>query len=111
MIVLDKKKDISVLQSFGATKRMVKNIFLLEGVILSIVGFLIGLICSIIFYILQKTVGIITVPDGFAISAYPMEMEFFDVFVIMLTVLTLGVIASLPAAYRAIKVSAYVRME
>ena len=111
MIVLDKKKDISVLQSFGATKRMVKNIFLIEGVILSIAGFLIGLICSIIFYVLQKTVGIITVPDGFAISAYPMEMEVYDVFIILITVLTLGIIASLPAAYRAAKVSAFVRME
>lgn len=111
MIVLDKKKDISVLQSFGATKAMVKNIFLLEGVILSTAGFLIGLICSIIFYILQKTIGIITVPDGFAISAYPMEMEVLDVIIIMITVLTLGIIASLPAAFRATKVSAFVRME
>jgi len=111
MIVLDKKKDISVLQSIGATKRMVKNIFLIEGVIISIVGFVIGLFCSVIFYILQKKVGIITVPDGFAITSYPMEMEIFDVLVIMITVLTLGVIASLPAALRAGRISAFVRME
>jgi len=51
------------------------------------------------------------VPDGFAINSYPMELEAFDVIVIMITVLTLGIIASLPAAYRAGKVSAYVRME
>lgn len=111
MIVLDKKKDISVLQSFGATKDMIKRIFLLEGVIISIVGFVIGLIVSIIFYVLQKRVGIITVPDGFAISSYPMEMEAMDVIIIMITVLALGVIASLPAIYRASNISAYVRME
>lgn len=111
MIVLDKKKDISVLQSFGATKDMIKRIFLLEGVIISIVGFAIGLIVSIIFYVLQKRVGIITVPDGFAISSYPMEMEAMDVIIIMMTVLALGVIASLPAIYRASNISAYVRME
>lgn len=111
MIVLDKRKDISVLQSFGATKDMIRKIFLIEGVIISIVGFIIGLIVSIVFYILQKEVGIITVPDGAAITSYPMEMEIMDVIVIMVTVIALGVIASIPAIYRAHQVSAFVRME
>ncbi len=111
MIVLEKRKDLSVLQSYGATKKMIKQIFLLEGAMISIVGFLVGLVFSVLFYLLQKNVGIITVPDGFSITNYPMEMHGFDVFIVMLTVLTLGIIASIPAAYRASQVSAYVRME
>ena len=111
MIVLDKKKDISVMQSFGATKAMIKKIFLLEGWLISIIGFGIGLLVSIVFYILQKTIGIITIPDGYNISAYPMEMELGDITIVMITVFTLGIVASIPAAMRAGQVSAYVRTE
>ena len=111
MIVLEKKKDIAVLQSFGATKRMIRNIFLIEGGMISGLGFVIGLAFSLVFYALQKTVGIITVPDGFSITTYPMELEFLDVLIIWLTVMTLGIVASIPAAWRAVRVSAYVRIE
>ena len=111
MIVLDKKKDISVLQSFGATKATVRNIFLVEGALISGMGFGIGLACSVLFYVLQKNIGIITVPDGFSISNYPMEMEIMDVAIIFFTVMLLGIGASIPAAMRAKKISAYVRME
>ncbi len=111
MIVLEKRKDISVLQSYGATKSMVRKIFLMEGAMISSVGFLIGIAFSGLFYILQKNVGILTVPDGFSITNYPMEMHVFDVVVVMITVLILGILASIPAALRAAQVSAYVRME
>ena len=111
MIVLDKRKDLSVLQSFGATKRAIRQIFLFEGVMISSLGFLIGLVFSGVFYFIHKKIGIITVPEGFDIVSYPMEMIFSDVAIVFLTVLFLGVIASLPAAYRASRVSAYVRME
>jgi len=72
---------------------------------------MIGFIFSVVFYILQKTVGIITVPDGYTITNYPMELEAMDVFIIFLTVMFLGLIASLPASKKAASISAYVRME
>lgn len=111
MIVLEKKKDIAVLQSLGATKRMIRKIFLYEGCMISFLGFSIGFVFSLVFYILQKTVGIIMVPEGYTITSYPMSLELFDVLVIFSTVMLLGIIASLPAAKMASGVSAYVRME
>ncbi|MEL6390706.1 MAG: FtsX-like permease family protein [Bacteroidota bacterium] len=111
MIVLDKRKDISVLQSLGATKEMVRQIFVWEGVLISWLGFGLGLFFAIIFYVLQKQVGIITVPDGYSITAYPMELEIVDVGIIFITVATLGLLASLPAAWRAGRITAFVRVE
>lgn len=111
MIVLEKKKDIAVLQSLGATKKMVRKIFLYEGCMISFLGFTIGFVFSLIFYVLQKTIGIIMVPEGYTISSYPMSLEFFDVSIIFLTVMFLGIVASIPAAKMASDVSAYVRME
>ncbi|MEL6123770.1 MAG: ABC transporter permease, partial [Bacteroidota bacterium] len=66
---------------------------------------------AIIFYVLQKQVGIITVPDGYSITAYPMELEIVDVGIIFITVATLGLLASLPAAWRAGRITAFVRVE
>jgi len=111
MIVLDKRKDISILQSFGATKDMIKRIFLYEGVLICMIGFGVGLVAAIIFYILQLQFGIIGVPEGYSISSYPMEMRSTDVIIIGVTVSVLGLLASIPAAMRAVRVSAYVRTE
>lgn len=111
MIVLDKKKDISVMQSFGGTKAFIKRIFYAEGLLISGLGFVTGFICASIFYLLQKKLDIISVPDGFATMSYPIEMRFTDVLVVLTTVLILGYLASIPAALRASRVSAQVRYE
>ena len=111
MIVLEKKKDISVLQSFGGQKSFVKRIFYFEGLLISGFGFLIGFVGAALFYFLQKQFDLIGVPEGFAITSYPIEMRFFDVVIVLLTVLVLGYLASIPAAARASRVSAQVRYE
>ncbi len=111
MIVLEKKKDISVLQSFGGQKSFVKRIFYFEGLLISGFGFLIGFVGAGLFYFLQKQFDLISVPEGFAITSYPIEMRFFDVVIVLLTVLLLGYLASIPAAARASRVSAQVRYE
>ena len=111
MIVLEKKKDISVLQSFGSQKSFVRRIFYYEGLLISVFGFLIGFFTAALLYVLQKQFDLIGVPEGFAIASYPIEMRFFDVVVVLLTVLVLGYLASIPAAARASRVSAQVRYE
>jgi len=111
MIVLDKKRDISILQSMGTPKSMIKRIFLYEGGLISLIGFLIGFVFAIVFYILQKTVGIITVPEGYSITAYPMELEVWDVLLVFITVMILGLLASIPASWRASRVTTFVRVE
>jgi lipoprotein-releasing system permease protein len=111
MIVLDKKKDISILQAMGITKKRIKFLFLTEGGLISVLGFSIGLVFALLFYALQNSVGIIHVPDGFSITSYPMEMRWFDVVVVLVTVLLLGFLASIPAANRASRITAYVRAE
>ncbi|MEM1124922.1 MAG: FtsX-like permease family protein, partial [Bacteroidota bacterium] len=59
MVVMDKRKDISILKSMGATDSLVRNIFLSEGLLLSMVGMFSGFILALILYTLQKTIGIV----------------------------------------------------
>ncbi len=111
MVVLEKQKDISILKSMGALNTTVRNIFLNEGLLLSLLGIGMGFVLAVILYILQKTVGIVSVPGNFVVEAYPISMRFIDFIVVALTVVAIGVLASVPPALRAMKVPALIREE
>ena len=44
MMVMEKTKDIAVMMSFGVTAAQVRRVFLLQGVMISLIGTLIGLV-------------------------------------------------------------------
>lgn len=111
MIVLEKKQDISILKSMGMESVAVKKIFILIGLYISFAGFVLGLALAVLFYFLQKNYGLISLPDVFIIDAYPIEMRFFDIILVAITVLGIGFLASLIPATRASKISAFVRYE
>lgn len=111
MIVLDKKQDIAILKSMGATDHTVRNIFLLEGFLLTGLGMAIGFTTALAFYVVQKTFGIISVPVGFIISAYPISIRITDFLLVFFTVSTIGILASLPAALRATNISQVIHNE
>jgi lipoprotein-releasing system permease protein len=111
MIVLEKKKDIAILKSMGLTKGAVKQIFLALGLFISLIGMSVGFVLGVILYILQKRFGLISIPDGFMIDAYPIEMRWNDFLVVSVTVLIIGYLASLLPSLRAGQVSAFVRQD
>lgn len=108
MIVLDKKKDISILKAMGAGDNTVRNIFLHEGFLLSLIGMVSGFTIAIILYILQKTFGIVPSP-GFIVESYPITMRFTDFLVVAATVMVVGIIASIAPALKAASIPAIVR--
>ena len=111
MMVLEKKKDIAILRSMGLETRNIRNIFLMEGIIITGVGLILGTFLALALYYLQKHYGLITIPDGFMISAYPIELKWTDFVIVSVTVFCIGWLASLLPSYRAGKVSAFVREE
>ncbi len=111
MIVLDKRKDIAILKSMGATNQTIRNIFLNEGLLLCTFGMLAGFTMAIILYVSQKSFGVVPIPEGFVVNAYPISMRVIDFFVVAATVVIIGLIASLPPALKASKISALIREE
>ncbi|MFN0216197.1 MAG: FtsX-like permease family protein [Saprospiraceae bacterium] len=111
MIVLDKQRDISTLKSIGATDSTIHRIFLLEGILLSVLGMGMGLLLAIALYIAQKNWGIVTIPDGFLVDSYPIAMRASDFLPVTLTVLGIGFLASILPARRAVQVPAFLREE
>lgn len=111
MIVLDKQKDISILKSMGADDRTVRWIFLGEGLLLTALGMGIGMTLALGLYFVQKTWGIVTIPQGFLVDSYPISMRAGDFIPVTATVLGIGLLASLAPAARAVRVPAYLREE
>jgi len=93
MLIIDKKKDITVLWSLGADHRMIKRIFLYEGLMITVVGAFLGLILGSLLCWIQQQFGIIqlqSADNSFVINAYPVQMVFIDFVYIFLTVFIIG---------------------
>jgi len=97
MLILDKKKDIVVLQSMGASSALIKRIFLIEGSMISIGGAFLGLILGALICIIQQVFGIIKLGSGdgsFVVDAYPVLMQWTDFILIFITVTIIGLLAA-----------------
>lgn len=104
MLIIEKKKDIFVLQSLGASKKQIRNIFLLEGTMIIFLGGLIGVVIGGIICWIQQQYGLIGFggSGSFVVSAYPVKMIWTDFLSVLLTVFVIGFLATL---YPVMKIS------
>ena len=93
MLIIEKKDDILTLKSFGASKSMIKQIFLVEGIMISIVGGLCGLVLGVILVYCQQIFGFISL-SGILIDKYPVAIRGLDLVVVSGTVLVIGFVSS-----------------
>jgi lipoprotein-releasing system permease protein len=105
MLVLDKQKDISILKAMGATPTVIRNIFLLEGLLSSAIGALIGLFLGFIICLVQQKFGLVKLQGSgsFIIDAYPVEMHLSDFLLAFLIVIAISFLASIYPANKAAK--------
>jgi lipoprotein-releasing system permease protein len=102
MLVLEKKKDIQVLQSMGADHSMIMKIFLAEGLVLAGIGASGGILLALLLYYLQVNYKLVPLQgESFLIDYYPVHLVWSDILLVILTVIAIGVLASLFPAYRA----------
>ncbi len=97
MLIIEKKNDIQTLRNLGANSRLIRMIFLLEGWLITVFGALSGLVIGLILCLIQQFFGILKLnnggtPDAFIVDAYPVYVEWSDIFLILFTVLFIGFI-------------------
>jgi len=104
MLVIDKQKDIAILTSLGADKQLIQGIFFFEGMMISFIGCIVGMVVGLIFCVLQGQFGFIKFGDNLtAIDAYPIALKFTDFILVFLTVTGIAAIASGISARLSIK--------
>lgn len=106
MIVLEKRKDISILKTMGATEKDIQFIFVMEGILSALIGAGIGILLAIAICLLQMKYGFVklgTSGSTFVVDAYPVVLKFSDVVLAFFTVVVISGLASFIPSRRAAK--------
>lgn len=96
MLILDKRKDINILRSMGASEVLVRRIFILEGLFISMSGAVIGAVLGLAVCWAQITFGIVplSTSGNYIIQAYPVQVQALDVVYVLFTVFNIGLLAA-----------------
>jgi len=98
MLILDKRKDIAVLHSLGADEKLIRRIFFVEGLLISVFGAFLGMLLGALICQVQIVFGIVPLHAGggsFVIDSYPVELQWIDFLYVSILVLAI----SLPAVW------------
>jgi len=103
MVVIEKRRDVGVLQAMGVSGKNIRRIFLLEGGLIGTVGTGLGLVLGLGLALLQKHFELVPMAqaESFLIDAYPVSIQVLDVFLIAVVAFGLCVLAALYPAIRA----------
>lgn len=105
MLVIDKKKDIAILSSMGAGKGLIRRIFFMEGMMISLLGCVIGMSLGLVFCLVQQQTGWIKMADDLnpLLNAYPVTLKWTDFIFVFATVCSISAIASAISANLSVK--------
>lgn len=90
LLVLDKKRDIATLRSMGMRTSDLRRIFRLEGIMISAIGVVAGLVLGFLICLLQQQFGIVKMGSNFVVSAFPVAMRGIDFLLTFLLVMALS---------------------
>jgi len=95
MLVIDKTKDIAILSSLGANNGLIRGIFFIEGMMISMVGCILGMAAGLLFCLFQQHFGFIKMAGvSLMIDSYPVGIKGIDFILVFGTVLLVSLIAS-----------------
>jgi lipoprotein-releasing system permease protein len=95
MLVLEKQKDIQVLQAMGADKSWIRKVFLSEGILLAFIGAAAGMLMAALLCYAQIKFRLVPLEGAsFIINYYPVKMVASDFLVVCITVFIIAMAAS-----------------
>jgi lipoprotein-releasing system permease protein len=114
MVVMEKTKDIAILKSMGATGRSIMRIFVLEGLIIGILGTVAGVLGGLlvalnlesIVQLIQRLTGFeLFSKDVYYLDRFPSQVVPTDVLLISVTAILISFVATLYPSWQASKMS------
>ena len=102
MMVMDKEKSIGILVSLGASYRSVMLVFIVQGLIIGIVGTLLGALLGVgVSWIMDNYQVIKVSTEVYQISYIPFKIRVWDVIIITLTAFLISFLATIYPARKA----------
>jgi len=103
MLVLEKEKDISILNALGGNRGFIQSVFLSEGLLLALIGGLLGMILALVIAFLQIKFKLIPLRgETFMIDYFPVKLRAIDFLLVGATVFVIAFIASWLPSRRAV---------
>lgn len=97
MMILDKRDNLKTLFSIGASLKEIKQIFVLQGFLLTLIGLAIGLALGVFLVLLQLKFKLFMITPNLP---YPVEFTVTNVLAVIATISILGFLASQIASSR-----------
>lgn len=97
MLILDKKEDLRTLHALGMSPKQMRQIFFLQGTMVSVLGASVGIVLGTFIVLLQKKLELVMISPTLV---YPVEIEFTNVVIVFSTIVILGISASWIASSR-----------
>ncbi len=102
MVVIEKRKEIGILKSMGATNTGIMKIFMFEGLVVGVVGTILGSGLGYVLCWIQRTFNLISLPaEIYFISSLPVDMRILDFTIVALAAVALTFLATIYPARRA----------
>ena len=100
--VMEKTRDVAILRAMGATSGSIMKVFLLQGVLLGIVGTIAGLVSGLgICHLLSKYIHIEMPTDFYGIATLPVSVERVDVLLVAMVAVLISFVATLYPSWHA----------
>jgi lipoprotein-releasing system permease protein len=113
MMVTDKRSDIAILRTLGASPRSIMQVFIIQGTTIGVAGTLLGMLGGVLLAVnveaivggIERLFGVDFLdPKIYYISKLPSELHWDDVGLVGLSAFTLSLLATLYPAWKAARV-------
>ena len=101
MVVMEKTRDVAILRAMGASARSIMSIFMLQGILVGVIGTIAGLSSGLgLCYLLSRYKFINLPSDVYYISKLPVQVSVSDVSIVAAAAVVISFLATLyPAWY------------
>ncbi len=108
MLVTDKKADIAILKTFGASPKLITQVFMVQGLFIGVIGTLAGTVLGIVMALsVSNVLGWVNTTfklhlfDAYFVNYLPSKLEWQDVLLIVSSSLLVSFLATIYPARRA----------
>jgi len=105
MIVIEKAREIAIIRAMGATSRGIMFVFMIQGLIIGIVGTILGLIGGYAACLVLKVYKFPLPPDVYYLSFLPIKTSLSDFIIVSAAAIIISFLATIYPSWRASKLA------
>lgn len=96
LLVMEKSRDIAILKTMGTSSRRVMTIFMLQGLVIGVVGTSVGAVCGVVLCVIFDRYRLIQIPmDVYQVSYVPFVVRPIDFVIVVVSAILICFLATI----------------